>query len=64
MSFLRAFEEKYIEAMEARLEAEDRLAAAHMEFIRAARDERRAYQAHADLQAQDMFNNATLKEEA
>ena len=61
---VRRFEDAYNRAREERERAGDRLSNAQSAFITAALFERRAYQAFADRQAQDMFNNAALKEEA
>jgi len=64
MSDVRRFEDAYRRARGEREEAGNRLSNAQSAFTTASRHERRAYQAFADRQAQDMFNNATLKEES
>ena len=61
---VRRFEDAYNRAREERERAGDRLSSAQEAFTTAALFERGAYQAFADCQAQDVFNNAALKEES
>ena len=64
MNDVRRFEDAYNRAREERVKAGYNLSDAHRALTTAARHERSAYQAFADRQAQDMFNNPALKEES